>query len=115
MDLDDRLKYRALQRKSINLYNAGKYKEAMKIDKESIKLFPDLKTATYYSMIASASKMKDYKLSCELLKEILDEGGWYSEMILRQSPSLAPLQGAPEFEELVKLSVRRSQLKSVRK
>ncbi|MFW9906647.1 MAG: alpha/beta hydrolase, partial [Candidatus Thorarchaeota archaeon] len=55
-----------------------------------------------------ASKMGDYKLSCELLREILDEGEWYSELILRQSPSLAPLQGLTQFENLVKLSISRS-------
>jgi predicted esterase len=112
MKLDDRLRYRALQRKSTELYEAGKYEEAMKIDKERVKAFPELKTSTYYSMIATASKMKDYQLSCKFLKEILDEGGWYSEMILRQSPSLSPLQGLPEFEELVSLSVNRSNKES---
>ena len=108
MKLDDRLRYRALQRKSTELYYAGKYEEAMNIDRDLVKEFPELKTATYYSMIATASKMKDYKLSCEFLKEILDEGGWYSELILRQSPSLDPLQSMPEFEDLVNLSVSRS-------
>lgn len=108
MNLDDRLRYRALQRKSNELYSAEKYQETMNMDKSIVKEFPELKTATYYSMIATASKIKDYELSCKLLKEVLDEGGWYSELILRQSPSLNPLQGMPEFEDLVKLSVRRS-------
>lgn len=108
MKLDNRLRYRALQRESTELYLAGKYAEAMNIDKDLVKEFPELKTAIYYSMIASASKMKDYKLSCKFLKEILDEDGWYSELILRQSPSLNPLQGMPEFEDLVNLSVSRS-------
>ncbi|MHA2237606.1 MAG: alpha/beta hydrolase [Candidatus Hodarchaeales archaeon] len=108
MKLDDRLRYRALQRKSTELYNAEKYEEAIKIDKDRAKEFPELKTSTYYSLIAAASKLKKYSLSCEFLKEILDEGGWYSEMILRQSPSLNPLQGMPEFEDLVNVSVSRS-------
>ncbi len=108
MALDDRLRYRALQRKSNELYSAEKYQETMNMDKCMVKEFPELKTATYYSMIATASKMKDYELSCKLLKEVLDEGGWYSELILRQSPSLNPLQGIPEFEDLVKQSVSRS-------
>ncbi|MHA2245013.1 MAG: alpha/beta hydrolase [Candidatus Hodarchaeales archaeon] len=108
MKLDHRLRYRALQRKSTELYSSGKYEEAMNIDKDLVKEFPELKTAIYYSMIASASKKNDYKLSCEFLKEIIDEGGWYSELILRQSPSLNPLQGMPEFEDLVNISVSRS-------
>ncbi|MHA2365373.1 MAG: alpha/beta hydrolase [Candidatus Hodarchaeales archaeon] len=108
MKLDDRLRYRALQRKSTELYAEGKYAETMNIDSDMVREFPELKTATYYSMIATASKMKDYNRSIEFLKEILDEGGWYSELILRQSPALNPLQGIPEFEELVNLSVSRS-------
>ncbi len=108
MNLEDRLRYRALQRKSTELYSAEKYQEAMNIDKDIVSKFPELKTVTYYSLIATASKMKDYELSCKFLKEVLDEGGWYSELILRQSPSLNPLQGLPEFEDLVKLSVSRS-------
>ena len=108
MSLDDRLRYRALQRKSNELYSAEKYQETMNMDRSMVKQFPELKIATYYSMIATASKMKDYELSCKLLKEVLDDGGWYSELILRQSPSLNPLQGMPEFEGLVKLSVSRS-------
>ncbi|MHA1968883.1 MAG: alpha/beta hydrolase [Candidatus Hodarchaeales archaeon] len=108
MNLDDRLRYRALQRESTELYYAEKYQEAINIDKNLVIEFPELKTVTYYSMIATASKMKDYELSCKLIKEILDGGGWYSELILRQSPSLSPLQGIPEFEDLVKISVNRS-------
>ncbi len=108
MNLEERLKFRSLQRKSIELYYAEKYQEAMEIDKNLVKNYPDLKTSIYYSMIATASKMGDYKLSCDLLREILDEGEWYSELILRQSPSLAPLQGLPQFEDLVKLSISRS-------
>ena len=100
--------FRSLQRKSIELYFAEKYQEAMEIDKNLLKDYPDLKTSIYYSMIATASKMKNYELACALLREILDEGGWYSELILRQSPSLAPLQGTPQFEDLVKLSISRS-------
>jgi predicted esterase len=108
MNLDDRLRYRALQRKSTELYNAGKYQEAINIDKDRVTEFPELKSSTYYSLIAAASKMENYDLSCKFLKEILDDGRWYSEMILRQSPSLNPLQGMPEFEILVNLSVNRS-------
>ncbi|MHA2139016.1 MAG: alpha/beta hydrolase [Candidatus Hodarchaeales archaeon] len=109
MNLEARLRYRELQRKSTELYYAEKYQEAMNIDKDLVKEFPELKTAIYYSLIATASKMKDYELTCNFLKEVLDEGGWYSELILRESPALIPLQGLPKFEDLVKLSVSRSE------
>lgn len=108
MNLEDRLRYRGLQRKSLELYNVEKYEEAMKIDKELVREFPELKTAIYYSLIAASSKLMEYQLSCDYLQEILDEGGWYSELILRQSPSLVPLQGNPQFENLAELSISRS-------
>ncbi len=108
MDVTDRLRYRARQRESTDLYNSGNYEEVLKSDMKLAKEYPEQKTAIYYSMIAAAAKMEDYTLSCRFIKEILDEGGWYSEMILRQSPSLYPLQGLSEFEDLVTTSIARS-------
>ncbi|MHA2297254.1 MAG: alpha/beta hydrolase [Candidatus Hodarchaeales archaeon] len=102
--------YRELLREASGLYQAGKYKEVIDFQKDAAKKFPDLKTGIYYSGICAAAKLEDYDLSLELLKEILDEGGWYSEMILRQSPSLHPLQGIPEYEKLSNISVERSKL-----
>jgi predicted esterase len=107
--LDDRLKYRALQREANDLYQAGKYQEVIDFERGVIQKFPELKVAIQYSSICAASKLEKYDLACDLLQEVLDEGGWYSEMILRQSPSLNPLQGMSEYEKLVNISMERFQ------
>ena len=40
MKLDDRLRYRALQRKSTELYYAGRYEEAMECFNKSLEIEP---------------------------------------------------------------------------
>ncbi|MFX0149605.1 MAG: alpha/beta hydrolase [Candidatus Hodarchaeota archaeon] len=101
-------KYWELLRKVDDLYQAGKYKEVIEFLKDVPNQYADRKPAIYYPQICAASKLEQYDLSIQLIREILDEGGWYSEMVLRQSPSLKPLQDMPEFEELLKISVERS-------
>lgn len=101
-------KYRALNREANNLYQAGKYQEVIDSLGKAANQFPDLKAAINYSRICAATKLEKYDLCFELIKEILDEGGWYSELILLQSPSLKPLQGISEFNKLLKISVERS-------
>ncbi|MFX0171164.1 MAG: dienelactone hydrolase family protein [Candidatus Hodarchaeota archaeon] len=101
-------KYWEFLRKVNDLYQAGKYKEVIDFLKDVPNQYPDRKPAIYYHQICAASKLSQYDLSIQLIQEILDEGGWYSEMVLRQSPSLKPLQDIPEFEKLLKISVERS-------
>ncbi|MFX0184449.1 MAG: alpha/beta hydrolase [Candidatus Hodarchaeota archaeon] len=100
--------YWELLRKVNDLYQAGKYKEVIDFLKDVPNRFPDRKPAIYYPQICAASKLERYDLSIQLIQEILDEGGWYSEMVLRQSPSLKPLQDMPEFKKLLKINVERS-------
>ncbi len=100
--------YWKILRKANDLYEAGKYQEVIDFLKEGVKKYPDLKPAQYYSRICAATKLQKYELALGFLREILDEGGWYSEMVLRQSPSLQPLQGMVEFEKLLEISVERS-------
>jgi pimeloyl-ACP methyl ester carboxylesterase len=40
----------------------------------------------------------------QVLTAALEQGQWYSELLLRRSPSFQPLQGDPEFERLVSLN-----------
>ncbi|MFX0210401.1 MAG: dienelactone hydrolase family protein [Candidatus Hodarchaeota archaeon] len=106
-------KYWELLRKVNDLYQAGKYKEVIEFLKDVPSQYPDRKAAIYYHQMCAASKLGQYDLSIQLIQEILNEGGWYSEMVLRQSPSLAPLQEMPEFEKLLKVSVERSKVSSL--
>lgn len=101
-------KYWELLRIIYGLYNAGKYEEVIELIKNEHKNFSYGKPALYYSQICAAAKLNQYDLAIELLRNILDEGGWYSEYVLRQSPSLQPLQELPEFQKLLNQSIERS-------
>jgi predicted esterase len=101
-------KYWELLRRVDDLYRVGKYEEVIDFLKDVPNQFPDRKPAIYYHQICAAAKLAWYDLSIQLVQEILDEGGWYSEMVLRQSPSLKSLQDIPEFKKLLKISVKRS-------
>jgi len=101
-------KYWELLRKVDRLYNAGKYEEVIELIDNKHTKFPYGKAALFYSQICAAAKLGRYDLSIELLRDILEEGGWYSETVLRQSPSLQSLQNLPEFKKLSIISVERS-------
>ncbi len=90
------------------LYEEKKYQETIDFLKEVATDFPDFKPEIYYTQMAAAIKLEKYDLFFELLNEILDADGWYNEVILRESPSFKPLQGMPEFERLVSISVERA-------
>jgi predicted esterase len=45
-------------------------------------------------------------LSNQILESTLEQGIWYSESLLRQSPSLGILQGHPDFERLATISLK---------
>ncbi len=101
-------KYRALQREANSLYQEEKYQEVIDFLEKVANQFPDLKAAIYYSRLCAAVKLEKYELFFKFFSEILNEGGWYSETVLRQSPSLKPLQDMPEFKKLLKISKERS-------
>lgn len=62
---------------------------------------------SYYARSCAAARDGDLGLAIALLRQDLDEGGFLSETILRESSSLRVLQGTPEFEELAALSIDR--------
>lgn len=90
------------------LYEAEKWQEAIDFLKDVAAEFPDFKPEIYYTQMAASIKLKKYDLFFELLQEIVDAGGWYSELILRETPAFKPIQGKPEFEKIVSLSVERA-------
>lgn len=90
------------------LYKEEKYQDTIDLLKEVATDFPDFKPEIYYSQMAAAIKLEKYDLFFELFNEILDTGGWYSDAILRETPAFKPLQGMPEFERLVTISVERA-------
>jgi predicted alpha/beta hydrolase family esterase len=75
--------------------------------------FPDrMPTFTYYRMCAAA-RLNDMALLRQIVDNALAQGLWYSEHVLRISPSFQPLQGQPAFEKLVQANVERRAEQSI--
>jgi predicted esterase len=82
------------------------YAEGLALATSALADFPEqLPTINYWRM-CFAARMNDTPAANLILDNTLAEGIWYSEMILRQSPSLAGLQEEETFERLVDVSLK---------
>ena len=86
------------------LYQSGDYSAALALAAEGATKFPDHSLLLYYWQITMAARLGNIDQSLYMLKQVLAAGNWYGEVLLRQSPSLKPLQGIEEFEQLVLLN-----------
>ncbi|OGO34500.1 MAG: hypothetical protein A2W35_05720 [Chloroflexi bacterium RBG_16_57_11] len=92
--------YEQLQR----LYQEGDYPEALRLATGALEQYPDQRTSLDYWRMTMAARTGDTALTLQVLKQALERGQWYSELLLRRSPSFQPLQGNPKFEKLVSLN-----------
>jgi hypothetical protein len=88
------------------LFHSKEYAQAETLAAESVRRFPLEADEFVYLRICAAVRLGRIPQALQWLKEVLNAGGWYSEFFLRQSPSFQPLQGLPEFERLVGISLR---------
>jgi predicted esterase len=65
--------------------------------------YPDHEAEILYLRSCMAARTGENTLALGLIRDALDRGIWYGEGIMRRTPSWQPLQGLPEFEELVKV------------
>jgi len=86
------------------LYYKADYRSALDLATAGRSQFPDHAFRLCYWQMTMAARLGDYGQAIQLLHEIVQNGGWYSETLLRRSPSLQPLQGEDEFEALVLLN-----------
>lgn len=81
------------------------YAQALELARREAPRFPkDKPFLDYYAMCATA-RLGEPARVYEMLETALKAGVWYGEVLLRQSPSFQPLQGQPEFERLVAVSL----------
>lgn len=85
-------------------YQAGDYAAALQLATQALAVFPDQRTALDYWRMTMAARLGDTAQTLQVLREALDRGQWYSEVLMRRSPSFKELQGDPQFEELVALN-----------
>lgn len=89
------------QRRIQELYQQQKYTQAYTLAKKNTGRFPEQTPIVNYWRMCMAVRVGELQEALQLLSHILASGFWYGEILLRKSPSLQPLQGNSEFEDLV--------------
>lgn len=96
----------------IQYFQNQHYAEALELIMAEGDNFPeDRMWADYWKMV-SAARVGNRDLVYTVARRSLADGLWYGEVLWRQSPSYAPLQGDPEFEKIVADSLQ-AQLKDL--
>jgi len=78
-----------------------RYAEALELIMAQGDNFPESRMWADYWKMVSAARLENRQLVYEVARKSLEDGLWYGEFLWRQSPSYAPLQGDPEFEQIV--------------
>ena len=90
------------------LYGDGAYAAAYDLATREMGRFPTWAQSSYYNWrMCAACLMGQPELALALFAEALAAGHWYDEAGLREDADLAALQGQPEFERLVAISLER--------
>ncbi len=85
----------------MNYYNAGNYEGAYDLLLQEEGHFPEYDDVLYFQKMCMVSRMNDIPLALHYFREALAHGYWVSPGWLREDEDLKPLQGLPEFEEMV--------------
>lgn len=89
------------------LFLRGAYQSALETAEANLAEFPEHQPLLHYWRMVFLCRLENYPQALAVLRECLEHDLWYSELILRQSPSFQPLQGQPEFEALVQAHIQR--------
>ena len=84
----------------------GTFAEGLSLASEQMTNFPNDFPLLNYWRICLAARMNEIATANKILESTLASGIWYSEVLLRQSPSLESLQGEEEFERLIEVSLQ---------
>jgi predicted esterase len=80
------------------------YSEGLSLASKHLADFPEGFALINYWRICLAARLNEMPLANKILKSTLASGIWYSEVLLRQSPSLKDIQGNTDFERLVEIA-----------
>jgi len=95
------LTFSDLQTQLMQLYQNGEYAQALDLVTREASRFPTEALRIDYWRICMTSLLGETALALQLLEEALAAGFWYAEAQLREDPDLKPLQGLPQFEQVV--------------
>jgi predicted esterase len=82
-------------------FRDGEYAGALDLATAGRERFPERQTVLDYWRFTLLARSGDLDGALETLSRALEAGSWYSELLLRRSPSLQPLQDDPRFEVLI--------------
>lgn len=82
-------------------FGEGEFFTALQMANDGLQQFPEERTILDYWRITLAAKNGDNPLALEYFAEALDQGSWFSDVLLRRSPALADLQDDPQFNALL--------------
>jgi predicted esterase len=90
----------------MRLHQAGQSAEAYELLTSEGEKFtdPGEDNMILYLRSCTTARAGNPEQAVAVIQQAFDKGYWYSEMIMRESPSYATLQGRPEFEQLVELA-----------
>jgi predicted esterase len=100
------LSFNELTNKIQSHFAAGTFAEGLSLASEYVTIFPNEFPLLNYWRVCMAARMSEFATANKILESTLASGTWYSEFLLRDSPSLEPLQMEEEFERLVGISVQ---------
>lgn len=80
--------------------------EGLSLTSQYVTEYPHQLPLINYWRICFAAKMNEPATAYKFLETTLESGSWYSELILRQSPSLEIFKGEEEFERLLGISLQ---------
>lgn len=93
--------FKELQTELRRLYHAEDYSAAIKLILDMFEQFPERRPVLDYWRFTLSAWSGDLDGAINAIEEAQSKGSWFSELIMRQSPSLKPLQGDPRFERLI--------------
>lgn len=93
--------YAELNDAAMGLYREQKFGDVYDLLTREGEQFPDNAHDVLYLRSCMAARGGKHDLAIGLIKEAADKGIWYSEFVMRETPSWKVLQGLPEFEALV--------------
>lgn len=82
------------------------YTEGLSLSSKHLAEYPERFALINYWRICMAAQIDEFPLANKIFESTLASGIWIAEFLLRQSPELEGIQGDPEFERLVEISLR---------
>jgi predicted esterase len=87
-------------------FQQGDYEAVIAMTSQHTEEYPEQKPMLVYLQICAAARLGQYNQVYQVLEEAIRQGCWYSERALRESPSLRPLEGLSEYEQLIAISIK---------